>query len=177
MWNGWFQLLNDLLAGFSLVMPHWARSERATRLTSWTSMKSFSSSGKCQCAWCNEEVKSETSANTKLVPCCVLQGLKILHGGWYLRRSEQTFLSVNWIWTQVVKKEKCQGQFPKRYQLKSKMPERRVPTSWEEQGYGCKHRVSWAAAPGRNGWSLCHSSSVMKGMNGESKARDRDTEW
>lgn len=43
-------LSSYLLAGFSLVMPHWARSERATRITSWTSKKSLSVSGKFQCA-------------------------------------------------------------------------------------------------------------------------------
>lgn len=47
-------------------------------------------------------------------------------------------------------------------------------TSCVEDGYGCKHRLGWAAAAGR---SLCHSSSVMKGMNGESRARDAETQW
>lgn len=51
------------------------------------------------------------------------------------------------------------------------------PTSWEEQGYGCKHRLLWEGTPGVNGWSLCHSSSVMKGIKGESRARDMDTQW
>lgn len=51
----------DLLMGFSLVRPHWARSDRATRTTSWTSRKSCSSSGKCQCAWKSWEIHFRTS--------------------------------------------------------------------------------------------------------------------
>lgn len=51
------------------------------------------------------------------------------------------------------------------------------PTNWAEQGYGCKHRLVCAAASGANGWSLCHSSSVMNGMKGESRAKDTDTQW
>lgn len=50
-------------------------------------------------------------------------------------------------------------------------------TSWEGEGYGCRHRLSWAAAAGLHGSSLCHSSSVMKGMMGDSSVNDTDTQW
>lgn len=44
------QQLRDLLFGFSLVMPACALRDRVTLITSRTSEKSFSTSGKCQCA-------------------------------------------------------------------------------------------------------------------------------
>lgn len=57
----------------------------------------------------------------------------------------------------------------------------RAGTSWEDEGYGCRHRLSWAhdddAAAGLHGSSLCHSSSVMKGMTGDSSVSATDTQW
>lgn len=63
----------DLLSGFALVMPHCARKERATRITSCTSRKSLSSSAKCQCACENgkdREVRKLTSAEVH-GQCCI----------------------------------------------------------------------------------------------------------
>lgn len=60
--------------------------------------------------------------------------------------------------------------------MKKLVPEGCIPTNSVEEGYGCKQRLVWEAAPGLNCSSLCHSSSVMKGMKGDNRARDRDTQ-